>query len=237
MQVTADLPARRGPGRWRRGGTRPGRHRRIVWRTAAIAAGVGLLAFVAAASTTYQVSGVSMLPGLHPGDRVLLDPFAYWFATPRRGDVVALVPPSLPQDLEVKRIIGLPGDQLEIRGASPGQPPAVYLRPGGKGPWKRLSEPYLGSAGSPLLGCCTMDGHATTHPAPFTVPRGEYFVLGDNRDVSYDSRDYGPVPLSAIQGIVVWVILPARRFGPVSTRAGRLTNGPLGRGKVTASLP
>ncbi len=194
------------------------RRRSTVLRRLALVLGVGalamaLVAIVVALSCTYQVSGLSMSPGLRPGYRVLVDPLAAWYGPLARGEVVAVAPPALPGQFDVKRIIGLPGDQLEIRRPAPGRPFAVYLRPGGSGSWRRLSEPYLGSSG--LIGCCTSRGEAAENPRPFTVPRGEYFVLGDNRNVSYDSRDYGPVPRSAIQGQVIWLITPWARFGPV----------------------
>jgi signal peptidase I len=71
------------------------------------------------------------------------------------------------------------------------------------------------------MGCCTVNGRATDVPRPFTVPRGEYFVMGDNRSLSYDSRDYGPVPRSAILEQVVWLITPWSQFGsvPINSRA------------------
>jgi signal peptidase I len=136
---------------------------------------------------------------------------------------VTVLPPAVSGSLEVKRIIGLPGDQLEIRSPVPGRPLAVYLRPGGKGRWLRLSEPYLGSAA--LMGCCTANGRATEDPGPFTVPAGDYFVMGDNRSLSYDSRDYGPVPRSAILEQVVWLITPSSHFGsvPITNRVAEAT--------------
>jgi signal peptidase I len=159
-----------------------------------------------------------MLQGLHSGDRVLVNPWAYSLGIPRRGDVVAVSAPSGPGGDAVKRVIGLPGDQIEIRPAVPGGPPAVFIRPAGAGGWDRLAEPYLGSAGAAWLRCCDAAGRATQRPRPFTVPAGRYFVLGDNRNVSYDSRDYGPVTLSEIQGKVVWLVLPLQRFGAIMAR-------------------
>lgn len=177
---------------------------------------VSLVGLIVGLSATYRVSGLSMSPGLRSGSLVLVDPFSRWLGALQRGEVVTVLPPAIAGSLEVKRIIGLPGDQLEIRSPAPGAPQAVYLRPDGKGRWRRLSEPYLGSTG--LIGCCTSSGRATEEPKPFTVPAGEYFVMGDNRNVSYDSRDYGPVPRSAILGQVVWLITPWSHFGSVPIR-------------------
>jgi signal peptidase I len=174
---------------------------------------VGLIGVVVGLSATYRVNGLSMYPGLRPGNLVLVDPFSRWFGALQRGEVVTVVPPAVPGSLEVKRIVGLPGDQIEIRRPGPGRPMAVYLRHGTAEHWRRIREPYLGSAG--LIGCCTDSGRATEDPRPFTVPPGQYFVMGDNRSISYDSRDYGPVPRSAILGQVVWLVTPWSHFGSI----------------------
>lgn len=192
--------------------------RRLVWGLSIGVLVAAVLALVAVLFSSDRVIGPSMLPELHSGDRVLVNPLAYELGAPQRGDVVEVIPPTGPQGVAVKRVVGLPGDELEIRPASHGQPPAVFIRPGGKGGWYRMIEPYLGSAGVPWLGCCDGDGRATQHPRPFRVPPGEYFVLGDNRSVSYDSMDYGPVPRRAIRGKIVWLILPLSRFAPVAQR-------------------
>jgi signal peptidase I len=202
--------------------------RLITLRRPAFGIGIGLMAvsligLIAWLSATYRVNGISMSPGLRSGDLVLVDPFTRWFGALHRGEVVTVEPPAVAGSLEVKRIIGLPGDQLEIRSPVAGGPLAVYLRPGGTGRWRELSEPYLGSVA--LIGCCTTNGRATEDPRPFTVPPGEYFVMGDNRSVSYDSRDYGPVPRSAILEQVVWLITPFSHFGsvPISNQATQAT--------------
>jgi len=195
---------------------RSARLRRGILGVGATTLVVSLIGAIVGLSAIYRVSGLSMYPGLRPGNLVLVDPFTRWLGALRRGDVVTVLPPALPGTMEVKRIIGLPGDQIEIRRPAPGRPLVVYLRPSAAGPWRRLREPYLGSAG--LIGCCTSTGRATEDPRPFTVPPGDYFVMGDNRSVSYDSRDYGPVPRSAILGQVVWLVTPWSHFGstPIS---------------------
>ncbi len=191
---------------------------RLGWGAGIAVLLVALFSVVTVLFFSDTVFGPSMLPGLHPGDRVLVNPLAYRWGNPHRGDLVEVAPPAGPHGVAVKRIVGLPGDVLEIRPAANGQPPSVFIRPGGKGQWDRLIEPYLGSRGVPWLGCCDSAGRATEHPRPFTVPPGEYFVLGDNRSVSYDSMDYGPVPRAAIQGEIVWRVLPLSRFGQVTSR-------------------
>lgn len=211
VAVSALKPAR---GRMRRPARRsPGRRRAVLLGVGAAALAVGLLGLVVGLSATYTVNGLSMSPSLRPGEVVLVDPLSRWIGALHRGEVVTVMPPALPGILEVKRIIGLPGDQLEIRSPGPGRPPAVYLRPDATGRWRQLTEPYLGSSG--LGGCCTPSGRAADDPKPFSLPPGEYFVMGDNRNVSYDSRDYGPVPRSAILGQVVWLVTPWRHFGAI----------------------
>lgn len=198
---------RRRPGTWLR---------RLLW---SLGIGLPVAVVLTAVGVLYcsdRVVGPSMLPGLQPGDRVLVNPLAYGARAPRRGDIVALVPPVGPRGTAVKRVVGLPGDELEIRPGTSGLPPVVLVRPGGKGPWERLAEPYASRAGNPDLGCCDGSGRATGSPRPFKVPAGRYFVLGDNRNVSYDSMDYGPVSRDAIQGRVSWLVLPLSRFGPIS---------------------
>jgi signal peptidase I len=205
----AQHPARRRIGTWLR---------RLLW---SLGVGVPVAVALAAVGVLYfsdRVVGPSMLPGLHPGDRVLVNPLAYAGREPRRGDVVALVPPVGPRAAAVKRVVGLPGDELEIRPGTSGLAPVVLVRPGGKGPWERLAEPYATRSGNPNLGCCDGAGRATGSPRPFKIPAGRYFVLGDNRNVSYDSTDYGPVSRDSIQGKVSWLVLPLSRFGPISAR-------------------
>lgn len=200
---------RRGRGIWLR---------RLAWSLGVGVPVVAVLAVVLVLFFSDVVVGPSMLPGLRPGDRVLVNPLAYANGEPQRGDVVAVAPPAGPRGSVVKRVVGLPGDELEIRPTAAGLPPVALVRPGGKGPWERLAEPYLGSGGFLDLGCCDGQGRATRSPRPFTVPAGHYFVLGDNRSVSYDSMDYGPVARKAIQGKIAWLVLPLGRFGPVAER-------------------
>ncbi|MGN6609428.1 MAG: signal peptidase I [Jatrophihabitans sp.] len=189
-----------------------GRTRLVLWVTSGVLATLVLLLIVPVLFFSDVVVGPSMEPLLRPGDRVVLNPLSYRFGDPARGDVVALDPPSGPRGTAVKRIIALPGDQLEIL---PGARAVLRLRLGGVGPWQRRVEPYVRAFSSPSLGCCDASGRATLHPAPYTVPRGHYFVMGDNRNVSVDSRAYGPVPAAAIDGRVVWRVLPLGRFGSI----------------------
>jgi signal peptidase I len=129
----------------------------------------------------------SMEPTLKPGDRVLVNKLSYELHSIHRGDIVVFKrPPSEPNpainDL-IKRVIGLPGDRIEARQGM------VYIN------GQALSEPYL------------PPGTVTTGLPLTTVPAGQYFVLGDNRGDSADSRVIGPIARHLIVGrafIRVW---------------------------------
>lgn len=144
-----------------------------------------------------RIQGGSMLPTLHNRDFALVWRLPYLFREPRRGDVVICHYPGrmmkrlpfLPQAF-VKRVIGLPGDTLEwIEGE--------LLLNG-----TPLAEPYLDPAR------CRFP---RTRP-PVTLGPDEYFVLGDNRDSSNDSRRVGPLSRRAIRGRVVSILFPLKRI-------------------------
>ncbi len=138
---------------------------------------------------SYVVEGDSMLPGLQSGDHLLVNQLAYRWGTPTRGDIVVFrfPRPWLHQDL-VKRVIGVPGDTVTIR-------PGVVLIDG-----RALQEPYVRNVGQYVYG-------------PQRVPAGQYFVLGDNREigdreVSYDSHQWGFLPAGDVYGRVMLVYWP-----------------------------
>ncbi|MBR6668846.1 MAG: signal peptidase I [Clostridia bacterium] len=144
-----------------------------------------------------RIQGGSMLPTLHNRDFALVWRLPYLFREPRRGDVVICHYPGrkmkrlpfLPQAF-VKRVIGLPGDTLEwVEGE--------LLLNG-----TPLAEPYLDPAR------CRFP---RTRP-PVTLSPDEYFVLGDNRDSSNDSRRVGPLRRRAIRGRVVCILFPLKRI-------------------------
>lgn len=150
----------------------------------------GLLAVATLQLFVVQVSvvrGSSMEPCLHDGDRLVVDRVAYSLAEVRRGDVVVLRYPRDPGIDFVKRVVGLPGDRIQLRGGE-------LLVDG-----QRCED----------HGC--IRDHADF--GPLVVPAGQYFVLGDNRPVSCDSRDFGLVPAALLKGRV------RARFWPVSAAA------------------
>jgi signal peptidase I len=155
-----------------------------------------LLAFALWFFLTYRVGVVpsdSMAPTLKPGDRYLINIRAYRARPPEHGDVIVFRQND--GEYLVKRVIGVGGDWVTIAWGR------VYLN------GHLLSEPYA------------VGGEADSGP-PQTVyvKPGEVFVLGDNRDWSEDSRDFGPVALHTILGRAERIISPKQRRGPISTQ-------------------
>jgi signal peptidase I len=128
-----------------------------------------------------EVKGTSMSPTLLDGQRYLLFRCPYLWRTPRKGEIVVIEDPE-DHGLSVKRIVALPNELIEIRRDG------VYVNNA------KLPEPYLTSFAANVSG---------ERPVkPTHLGREDYFVLGDNRDVSADSRIYGPVPLKNILGLL-----------------------------------
>jgi signal peptidase I len=153
-------------------------------RRRAIAAMVALTALTillaAGCSSRYRFEGSSMEPSLHNGNYVIADKLAYVGAEPQRGDIVVFAREGRPGDY-LKRVIGLPGETIEIANG------VVYID------GQPLDEPYIVPASG-------------NYPA-FRLGDDEYFMIGDNRGNSQDSRSFGPVSLDDIEGrawIVYW---------------------------------
>lgn len=186
-------------------------------------AAVTAVAAVALAALTARVQGASMQPTLRDGDLLLVDRLGPHVRSPARGDIV-IVGLNANGLAGVKRVIAVPGDTVSIDGtyveAPGGRPhPVVLLRPGGAGPWERLVEPYIASDWGRPEFCCDQDGLTATgsSPRPLTLPPGEFFVLGDNRGVSIDSRTFGLVPRDRILGRVVARYWPLEQAGQPAT--------------------
>ncbi|GAC1339918.1 MAG: hypothetical protein NVSMB29_08050 [Candidatus Dormibacteria bacterium] len=151
---------------------------------------------------TVRVDGESMVPTLQNHDLLLGVKFSYHLHDPERGDIIVLKPPQAAETRDfIKRIIALPGDTIEIDGnyVDPSQPgpasTAVFLKPGGVGPWQKVAEPYLPEPWVDYNFCCLADGRYSQGKAmALTIPKDRYFVMGDNRNRSSDSRLIGLIP-------------------------------------------
>ncbi len=160
----------------------------------------------------FQIEGHSMDPTLDDREYIVINKFRYLMGKPQRGDVVVFRPPTDVSKFYVKRVIGMPGETIAIRDGY------VFLRDKVKGDI-RLEEPYL----SPMNA-----GHTYVYPVNsgnpaeevFTVPEGQYFLLGDNRQGSLDSRSFGHIgsnntayiPTPNIKGSVWFVALPITKI-------------------------
>ena len=132
----------------------------------------------------YRIPAVSMSDTLLEGDYIVADSWAYLMGgKPRRGDIVVFELPARPGVRYAKRIIGLPGDRLEGRGGQ------VYVNQ------VLLNEPYLNQA-------YNISPSERWQDWRYTVPEGSYFILGDNRTNSEDSRIWGAIPGGSLFGRV-----------------------------------
>jgi signal peptidase I len=143
-----------------------------------------LITFVAQA---FRVQGTSMLPLLHDSERIIVNKFVYRFHDIQRGDVVVFWFPREPTVSFIKRVVGLPGDTVELRAG------ALYVN------GQLVAEPYVESR-----------FRDTESHDPVTVSKGYYYVLGDHRNSSNDSRNWGEVPEKYIYGKAFL------RFWPIS---------------------
>jgi signal peptidase I len=169
----------------------------VIVLVVALLAALGVRAYVA---QMFYIPSGSMLPTLQIGDRIVVDKLSYHLHAVHRGDIVVFRRPPLERapyaDL-VKRVIGLPGDTVSSVDGR------VYID------GKPLQEPWLPSPPPPTSPSPLPDGFSLNHP--FTVPTGEYYVMGDNRTDSEDSRYFGPIAGSLIvgkMGFVVWPLDP-----------------------------
>lgn len=137
-----------------------------------------------------KVEGGSMEPGLEDQERIFINKLVYRWEKIERGDIIVFRYPRDPRKSFIKRVIGIPGDQVRI---SSGR---VYLN------GKAIDEDYVPAE------------FLDSRSYPVTViPPGTYFVLGDHRSMSNDSRDFGPVPRSYIYGKAVFGYWPVEKLG------------------------
>lgn len=129
---------------------------------------------------------------LHTGQFVLVNKVAYLFHAPERGDIVVFHEPDQPDRDLIKRVIGLPGDTIKLDGTN------VWVD------GVELNEPYITQRSNPSA-------------ETVTVPPNDYFVMGDNRPVSEDSRYFGFVPKDYIVGKAILVYWPLNQWQMLNT--------------------
>lgn len=153
-----------------------------------------IIAFIA---QSFLVEGSSMEPSFHHGQRLLVEKVSYRFGEPKRGQVVVFRYPGDQRRKFIKRVIGLPGDEIAIQNGF------LYIN------GLRLEEDYING---PTYGTYS----APTY-GPVLVPEGHYFVLGDNRRNSDDSRypDVGFVPKKNLVGRALFVYWPLNQIRSV----------------------
>lgn len=130
----------------------------------------------------HKISGQSMMPNFQDAEYLLTEKVTYYTRNPERGDVIVFTPPVSDTDEFIKRVIGLPGERVELKDGH------VYIND------KLLRESYLKDD------VFTYGGTFLSDNVEYTVPDGEYFVMGDNRPNSSDSRYWGPITKSVISG-------------------------------------
>ena len=139
-----------------------------------------------------RVEGTSMLPRLEDQDRLFINKFVYHFTSIGRGDVVVFHYPRDPEKSYIKRVIALPGDRLRIDQG------VVWLN------GKPQTEAYVPE-----------EYRDSRSMAEMVIPEDSFFMMGDHRSISSDSREFGPVERSLIYGKAVFVYWPTRDAGVV----------------------
>ncbi len=171
-----------------------------VLETVAVAVAVVVLVrtFVA---QPFLVRGSSMEPNFHNQDYLLVDELTYHLRKPERGEVIVFHDPFDQSIYYIKRIIGLPGEDVTVKD---GQVTVSTTGSDGRREEMMLSEPYIRPSN------LQHDGHVTLGP-------NQYFVAGDNRGFSFDSRSWGPLPGNDIVGLVRFRLWPLNQAMAITT--------------------
>jgi len=163
-----------------------------------VSAGVLAIGIRACVAEARFIPSESMLPTLEIDDRLIVEKISYRFRKPERGDVVVFSPTDALKEQNyneafIKRVIGIPGDTVEVKSGN------VLIN------GKELTEKYILNAPKYQYG-------------PIQVPEGQYLVLGDNRNNSYDSHYWGFVPLDHVIGRATVRFWPPSRLGPLDSQ-------------------
>jgi signal peptidase I len=167
----------------------------VIWETIQVAV-ISLAVVLVVRNFIIQpffVDGSSMVPNFQDGDYLIIDELTFRFREPQRGEVIVFKFPQNESSYFIKRVIGLPGDTVQVKNGVVN----VFNQDNPEG--VQLSENYLISK--------------TPGDIQMTLQTGEYFVLGDNRTMSYDSRSWGVLPAKEIVGLVrlrLWPINSAK---------------------------
>lgn len=148
----------------------------------------------------HKVSGNSMVPTLHNGDYIITEKISYKLGTPKRDQIIVLKNPRDESQDFIKRIIATPGDTIQIKDNS------VFIN------GEKTTEEYL-PAGTP-----TRSGAFLTEGTSIRANTNQYFVLGDNRDHSSDSREWGAVTKEEIVGRAFFLYWPIQRMGLITNK-------------------
>lgn len=170
----------------------------VVLAVVAVAVALLIQAFLV---KPYRIPSASMEDTLLIGDRVLVDRISWRFSQPERGDIVVFHPP-VGGSVLIKRIIGLPNDEISLRGGF------VYIN------GRRLDEPYVRRVdGGQEPSAPFSNGLPWSLQEPYKAPAGSYFVMGDNRTDSGDSREFGPIKREQFVGRAFARYWPPGRIG------------------------
>ncbi len=143
----------------------------------------------------FIVEGPSMEPNFHSGQYLIVDELSYFFRAPHRGEVIVFRYPLMPSEFFIKRIIGLPGETVDIKNGS------IFIKPVGSDKEFELNEPYISNT-------------IKTFPnTSMMLDKDHYFVLGDNRPASSDSRYWGALPKENITGRAFLRLWPLDKLG------------------------
>ncbi len=151
---------------------------------------------------TVHVEGLSMFATLDDNDYLIANKIDYRLHAPERGDIIILRPPTLSTTDYIKRVIALPGERLLIKDG------IVYIN------GHKLDEPYLPEAWTV--------GTEWGGPNGTVIPPNDYFVMGDNRNRSQDSRVFGPIGRDRIDGKAWFRIWPLSHFGNIYSEVPHL---------------